>query len=202
MGEKSFSIKEVISSGWGIMKKNFWFFVIFMIVAAILQGIDPSARKMPIGDPATSIFVIIGLLLSTLVTLASAKISLDAANNKKLSLDSLKGTTTHYLSFLVLSILISLIVMAGLVLLVVPGVIWAIQFSMAPYLVIDKQMNPIDAMKESSRITKGKKWQLFLFGLTLIGMNLLGALALGIGLFATIPTSMVADALIYKKLKG
>lgn len=199
MDKKVFSIKEIISSGWATMKKNFWYFVIFLIVTAAIQGPIQLSSSKP---ASSSILMIAGLLVSTLIALLSAKISLDAANGKKLSLNSLSGVSSQYFSFFVVTILTGLILMAGFVLLVVPGIIWAIQFSMAPYLVIDKKMNPIDAMKESSKMTKGIKWQLFRFGLTIIGINILGVLALGIGLFATIPTSMVADALVYKKLKA
>jgi len=41
---------------------------------------------------------------------------------------------------------------------------------------------------------------LFLFDLLLTLINLLGALCLLIGLFATIPTTMVAIAFVYRKL--
>jgi len=38
------------------------------------------------------------------------------------------------------------------------------------------------------------------FGFVLAGINILGTLALLIGLFATIPTTMVATAFVYRKL--
>jgi hypothetical protein len=43
---------------------------------------------------------------------------------------------------------------------------------------------------------------LFLFGLALGGINILGALVFFVGLFATIPTSMVAYAYVYRTLAG
>ena len=44
------------------------------------------------------------------------------------------------------------------------------------------------------------KWDLFVFGLLLIGLNIVGALALLIGLLITIPTTMIAVASVYRKL--
>jgi len=41
---------------------------------------------------------------------------------------------------------------------------------------------------------------LFLFNLLLILINLLGAICLLIGLFVTIPTTMVAWAFVYRRL--
>jgi|GEM_PF-4642886 len=44
------------------------------------------------------------------------------------------------------------------------------------------------------------KWQLLGFGLVMAGINILGFLCLFIGLFATIPTTLLAAALVYRKL--
>lgn len=54
--------------------------------------------------------------------------------------------------------------------------------------------------KKSSLITRGVKWDLFLFDLLLTLINFLGTLCLLIGLFATIPTSMMTTVFVYRKL--
>ncbi len=58
----------------------------------------------------------------------------------------------------------------------------------------------IEALKKSSAMTKGAKWDLFLFGLLIGCIALLGALALLIGLFAAFPTILIAKAFVYRKL--
>jgi uncharacterized membrane protein len=73
-------------------------------------------------------------------------------------------------------------------------------FMFATYLVIDKNMAPMDALKESRRMTYGHKWNLFLFGLGLIGINILGFLALIIGLLVSLPVTMLAMAHAYRTL--
>jgi len=92
------------------------------------------------------------------------------------------------------------IVFAGLALFIIPGIIWGIKFMFWPYLIIDKGLGPIEALKESSKITYGNKWNLFLFGILLALIQLLGLIALIVGLFATIPTTMMAFVFVYKKL--
>ena len=59
---------------------------------------------------------------------------------------------------------------------------------------------PSSAMKESWRITKGHKWQLVLLFLALLGINLLGILALVVGIFVTVPITMLAFAHAYRTL--
>ena len=57
-------------------------------------------------------------------------------------------------------------------------------------------------MNESSRITRGHKWPLFGFVLMLVLINLLGALALIVGLLVSVPVSTLAFAHAYRVLGG
>ena len=64
----------------------------------------------------------------------------------------------------------------------IPGIIASLGLGFATYLVVDRGMQPVASLKESWRITKGNKWRIFLLGLALTGVNILGALALVVGL--------------------
>ncbi len=82
------------------------------------------------------------------------------------------------------------------------GIIWSIRLSKFPYFIIDKGRNPIDALKDSWGLTRGSTWNLLLFTLLLVLVNVLGALAFGVGLLATIPTTQLAHAFVYRKLSA
>jgi uncharacterized membrane protein len=97
-------------------------------------------------------------------------------------------------------ILYGLIVLAGIILLIVPGIVWAVKFSLCFYFVIDKGLGPVQALKASSRTTIGVKWPLFGFGLLCGLINLLGLLCLVVGVFVTYPTVLIAHALVYRQL--
>jgi uncharacterized membrane protein len=66
--------------------------------------------------------------------------------------------------------------------------------------VIDKNLEPVEAVKTSWRMTKGNVWNLFFFGILLGLINILGFLCLIVGLFITVPLSMLATAFVYRKL--
>jgi uncharacterized membrane protein len=100
------------------------------------------------------------------------------------------------------SILLGLAVAIGFVLLIVPGVIFALMFLFTTFIVIDYELGPIEAMTESNRITRGHKWQLLGFGIVLTLINLLGVLALVVGLLVSIPVSTLAFAHAYRVLSG
>ncbi|MCB6575032.1 hypothetical protein LI165_13470, partial [Phascolarctobacterium faecium] len=76
-----------------------------------------------------------------------------------------------------------------LVLVIVPGIIAATMLLFVKFVVVDRKMSPIDAMKESARITKGHRVTLFLFVLAIAVINIIGAILLVVPLLVTIPVS-------------
>lgn len=99
-------------------------------------------------------------------------------------------------------LLTALIVLAGFILLIVPGFILATVLIFTSYLVMDRNLGPIEAIKESARITKGNRWNLFFLLLALLGINILGLLAVFVGLLVSAPVSLIAMAYAYRKLQG
>lgn len=90
----------------------------------------------------------------------------------------------------------------GFLLLIVPGIIFALMFLFTTFIVIDRQLGPIEAMKESNRITRGHKWRLLGLLLLLTLINILGLMALGLGLLISIPVSSLAFTYAYRTLSG
>lgn len=210
METKNFSKKEAIKFGWDAMKANFWFFVKLLIVVWLIYFIPiyfiPRFIANLIVNNALVISVITVitnlafLVLSTIVTMGLIKIFLKFSNNEKGELSDIFSSYPLFFKYLFGSILYGLITFGGFILLIVPGIIWAVRFQFFSYLIVDKGLKPIEALKKSSVITDGARWNLFVFGLLLGGINILGALCLGIGLFTTIPTTMIAQAFVYRKL--
>jgi len=103
-------------------------------------------------------------------------------------------------SYFLTALLTGLIVLGGLLLLIIPGIFFGIRLKYATYLVIDKNLGPLEAIKGSWKITRGNVWNLFFLSILLGLINLLGLLCLVIGLFITVPLSMLATAFVYRKL--
>jgi uncharacterized membrane protein len=70
-----------------------------------------------------------------------------------------------------------------------------------PYLIVDKKMSVGDALRESSRMTLGRKWQLLGFLGLVVLINILGAILLLVGLLVSIPVTMLAFAHAYRTLE-
>jgi len=98
------------------------------------------------------------------------------------------------------SILLALAIMVGLVLLIVPGVYWGLKYSFALLLVVDKEMSPLEAFRESAKITEGIKWKLLGLVVLIALINILGVIAFGVGLLVTIPLTAFAFVFVYRRL--
>lgn len=202
MTTKSFSKSEAIRFGWNAMKSNLGFFIGFLIVLGVLY-IVPSIiamRVMEVNVPLGVILYIADIILTMIISMGLVKVALRFCDREKGRFSDLFSHYRLFFKYLFGIILYSLIVFGGLLLLIVPGIIWSIKFYFFDYFIIDKGLGPIEALKKSSAITKGIKWDLFVFFLLLIGINLLGILGLLIGLFVTVPTTMIATAFVYRKL--
>ena len=104
-------------------------------------------------------------------------------------------------SFL-LGFLYMLFVSLWSLLLIVPGMIKALSYAMAYYIMYDDpEIRPLEAIRKSRAMMHGHKWRYFKLHLSFIGWVLLGMLPLGIGLLWVYPYMFLADAHFYENLK-
>jgi len=107
-----------------------------------------------------------------------------------------------WIPILLLTLFMYLMVAIGMVLLVIPGIYLAVSYMMSLPLLVDKKLDPWQAM-ETSRKAVTTHW-LEIAGLSLmLGLiNLATILTLGIGLIWTIPTTYIAIGILYNKMFG
>jgi hypothetical protein len=208
MTSKYFNFSDVLEYGWRVMKANFWFFVgvgvVFLIVSylpAIARIVVKNLNLPRAYDIAAVIFFqILGWVVSIVLGIGLIKIALSFCDEQKPEFGTLFAARGCFWRYLGTVILYTLIIFAGFILLIVPGIIWSIKFYFCYYFIVDKGLGPIEALKASNRTTMGVKWELFGFGILCGLINMLGMLCLVVGMFATFPIVIVANALIYRQL--
>lgn len=148
---------------------------------------------------------LLALILQALqvgVTLASFRTALRVVDGQPIGDLDPRKLLAGYVRFLLTHVLFALVVVGGLLLLIVPGFVWAVTYGFAPLLCAAEGYGPVESLRESRRLTTGHRPLLFAFGLLCLGVNLLGAMALGIGLFVTVPTTVIAAAHVLRRLQG
>jgi uncharacterized membrane protein len=201
-----FSIGSAVDFGWETFKKRPWFFVgtslvilLLNIAAGAVTSVVDAGLSM---DKSTPISSVADLVLGTFINMGVTAFYLNAYDNPDtVSLESLWHPQPFW-KFLAASLLLGLAIVIGFLLLIVPGVIFTLMFMFATFIVVDRELGPIEAMKESKRLAHGHKWALLGFVLVLALINLLGVLALGVGLLVSIPVSSLAFVHTYRVLGG
>lgn len=77
-----------------------------------------------------------------------------------------------WMPYMILTLLITLALMAGFILLVIPGIILAVRYSFAEFDLLFNRSNPIDSLTNSWNATREYRWVLF-GGLLVITIALL-----------------------------
>jgi uncharacterized membrane protein len=92
-------------------------------------------------------------------------------------------------SLILLNLLIFVIVLLGLVLLILPGIYLAVSFVFSHPFVWFYDVDPLEAARLSRKTVSGNFGQILILFLILAGINLLGVMALGLGILLTMPFS-------------
>lgn len=188
-----FSIGDSLKYGWEKFKENVGLSIgaiLLMFVVSMLGELDRDG-------------VLIGLLAAIagiIIQIGTTKMFLRMSDGEKPVFTSIFQEYKYFWKYLGASILGGLAMLGGLILLIIPGIIWAVRFSFATILVIDANMGPMEAMKESWAITKGKFWNLFGLSIVFCLINIAGFIALGVGLLVTVPVSIFAWIYVYRQL--
>lgn len=108
----------------------------------------------------------------------------------------------NILPIVAISFLMTIFVCLWCILLIIPGIIVALSYSMVFYIYADNQeLTPMDYLSQSKEMMQGYKWDYFVFVLSFIGWILLSVITLGIGFIWTVPYVSIAEALYYEELK-
>ena len=196
-------VENTFKHSWEVFLKRPWLiiaafaaaFVVSTISGFVAQGlIDNGADPVSASIVNVFDFFVIQVFVGMGLTAFALKADNDTENLRFADL----WAPRHYWKYLLTSLLVSAIGIAGILLFVIPGIIAAILLLFAPYLVIDRGLGPIDAIKTSFEKTKEHFWALLLLLVAIILLNIAGALLLGVGLIVTMPVSFLAVIHAYR----
>ena len=105
--------------------------------------------------------------------------------------------------YILASILFGIAVFVGLILCIIPGLIFAVVYHFYGYVLVENpSTGAIDSLKKAADITRGHRWELFGLFIVLILINIVGLIACLVGVIFTAGISAVAVAYAYRSLSG
>ncbi len=188
---ETFSIGEVLKEAKAHMKPMRW-----KIIGqyAIISLLIPIVLYIALGKLAGIASLVTAFMLSDL--------ALGYAEGRVFHFGDLfdRYTFKTFFYFCIAVLLVALSIFGGFILLIVPGIVFAVRLSFVKLIAVDKKLSPMAALKESKRITKGYRWKVLGFLTVCALINLLGFICLIVGTLYTGPLTNIARAVLYKKL--
>ena len=194
-------ITDAFGYGWRkfLESPGLWLLV---ALAAVLTGAATSGLAGAANSPAGGIIsALLQFVLTNVVGYTLLVMALHAVNRRPVRLPDFPNEINLIATYLVGSFLYGIGVLVGLILLIVPGIMFAVAFYFYGLIIVDTGADPITAFREASRLSKGKRWPLLGAGLLATLITFLGLLAFGIGLLLAVPVNSVAAAHIYHQLR-
>jgi len=179
------SLESTLQLGFNIFRKAPAEFIIFSILGVIIFSNPVSGILL--GGPVTASYLHMAHLVNGDQPLGFQ--------------DFFKGFEKTG-SLLKLNLLIFMVVLAGLVLLVVPGIYFAVSYIFSHFFVWFYDIEPADATTLSKKTVAGNFGQILLLLLILAGINLLGVMALGVGVLVTMPFSFCVVYAAFEDIIG
>lgn len=196
---KKFSIREAILFGWQTFKKRPWFYLGISFIGNLLFiGGELLDRYFPFESAWALIISLLAAVLAMMFGLGVTSMLIKTVRGLDVSLSDI--IAPHIFKALIATLLLSFVVLIGIIFLIVPGVYLGLRYQFVTYYILDKNTGIIESFKQSWRDTKGQVWTVFklIFSVGLI--QVLGLLALGVGIFVADAVGMIAYAYSYLKL--
>ena len=198
-----FTIKEIVQYSRKASKKYMSKFLLgfgMYIVAQIISGAFGYSEESGNVQLRNLAITWVIMLVSARIGLWYKNLALNIVHNVKAKSADVFVGFQMYIKYLAAYVLVYIIVVLGLILFIVPGIVFWIKLSMVPYLILDKQMKPIQAIKSSWKMTTWFAGDILLLNILCGLINIVGMLVVFVGLLWTVPLLIVANAYLYKKL--
>jgi hypothetical protein len=197
-------IKNSFRTGWQVMKDNFLRLLLVIIILSVLVGPFKIPNfKFDLGDlPGVNgdfekfiglgifaaFFGLIAFIYSFLVApvfqYGGNLIFVHSVRRIKPDFELLiRGFSENYLHIILANLLVLALVVLGFIALIVPGIIIACRLAFVSYLVMDKKLDPIEAVETSWRLTRGHGWKIFFMGLASFFIIIFGLIMVVVGIF-------------------
>jgi uncharacterized membrane protein len=112
----------------------------------------------------------------------------------------ISGFWTNYLHIILANLLVFALIVLGLFALIIPGIIIACRLAFTAYIVMDKKLDPIEAVELSWKLTRGHGWTIFFMGLVSFFIFIFGLCLLFVGVFPAMMWISSSFAALYQSV--
>jgi len=206
IGQNVPSFEPGVLSSYGNGWRQLWKYILELFVIGIiaffigLPGIAMSHGVQEMGCAVVMLMLMslaYGVFITNPIEYGVYFAYLKAARGDDLKVKDMFAVFQNYWNAVLANVLVGFIIFFGIILLIVPGIIFACRLAFVSYLVVDRKMDVILAVKESWRLTRGHANKVFLMGLLAIPIVIAGLICLIVGIIPAIMWIQAAFASLY-----
>ena len=191
------------SAGWRVIGTYFIELLVIGIVYSILSGPMSIIQFKDDGFewymiPLILFGMLYGIFVAGPIGYGANWVFLKAVRGERVEVKDIFAVfQRNYWNAVVANVVVMVIVGMGFIMLVVPGIIFACRLAFVPYLVVDKQMDVMEALKVSWNMTRGHAGHIFLMGVMAFFIGIGGLLLFIVGIFVSIMWIKASFAAMY-----
>lgn len=175
------------------------------VSAEVLKNNPDDIVKLVPAFVTGGVCAIVYLLTSTFLRTGWLSILLKISGGQPAPFSEFFSNANYFMNIVATSFLMGLVCGVGVIFLVIPGIFFAIKFSWAPFLVIDQNMGPIDAMKASWDMTAGFSTKILMAGAAYFVISTISGFIPFLGMIAQLLAMAFLEltlASLYRAKKG
>ena len=177
----SFTLGEIKDKAMVLTKKHWIPYLCIGLVGFVVIApleIASAVLEMEYGSGMLPVVIsAISLIAQLVLAIAMTRYALVASEDRHLSFKEYFACNVKMvIALAVASLLYVIMMVAGFLALIVPGVILMIAFSPFGFPIVEKNMGPIDALRTSWNITKGNRANIFFFSLAVFAVGMIALL--------------------------
>ena len=190
--------------GWTQLFKHFLHLFLVSVIIGLLMFPSAFTWHIDSAHDITWYLVVIQLfafaywmLLFPIFDFGADLLYLRAIRDEPIDIKEMFKGFDRYLDIILANLLTASIIIIGLVFLIVPGILFACRLVFVPYLVMDRQLDPVKAVEKSWYMTKNYGWTIFGMGVTGFFLGILGLLLLIVGIYPAMMWVSASFASLY-----
>ncbi|MDO4703299.1 hypothetical protein [Tannerella sp.] len=201
--DKQIILSDLFRKAWKSLSAQIWvlcgLLIGYAIISMLLQAFIPRPVNGSVSI-AGMVIALIGLFISLIFELGYTKNLFQALDGEEPQFSAYGQMSRKIFVYFTARLVYGLIVCAGLVLLIVPGIYLAIRLQFYYMAIIEENAGILDSLRRSWEITRGSTPKLFLLLLVQFGILLAGFVLFLIGIFMALPLCGLMSCCAFRRL--
>jgi hypothetical protein len=170
------------------------YFAVLTPAGALSEAGDEVGRGRSGWDALALIYLV---LVVAPIKYGAAYAYMKAARGDALKVSDMFDVFGNYLNAVLGNLFVFTVIGIGIVLFIVPGVVFACKLAFVPYLIVDRKMEVVEAVKLSWSMTSGHAWTIFVMALLSVPIVIVGLACLGVGIIGAVILMGLAFGSLY-----